>query len=406
MKILIVNQFFYPDVSAVAQQLTDLAEDLAASGEEITVICGRGAYQQGGAALPARETYKTNIFIRRVSSTSFGKRNFAARIGDLLAFYVLAFWDMLRVERPSLIYVISTPPLICIPAVVAGWWRGLPVVYGIHDLYPDIAVALGVLSPRGWATRLLNWISLAAMKRVARFVVLGRFAKELLESKGIPSEKIAVLENWADPTQIRPIEPAKNWFRAKNELDGKFVVLYSGNMGLAHEFSTILEAARALSGDPGIAFLFVGQGARRPEVEEFQRQHSLANIVVTGYQDRGDLSYSLSAGDAFLVTLRPGCEGLVLPCKVYSGMAVARPMLFVGSEANDTAEAIRKAGCGWIFPPGDAQGLARRIRELRAAPEMCAEYGRRGREALERFNFRGHATEGYRRLFAEAFAGR
>lgn len=401
MKILVVNQFFYPDVSAVAQQLTDLAEDLTEAGDEVTVICGRGAYQPGVPPLPAREEHH-GIRIRRVSATRLGKRTLLHRLADLLAFYLLAFVEMLRVERPDLIYVISTPPLICLPALLAGRLRRLPVVYGVHDLYPDIAVALGVLRESSLAARFLNRLAMAAMRRIERIVVLGRFAKERLQAKGLPGEKISVLENWADPAQIGPIEPHENPFRNRNGLEGKFVVLYSGNMGLAHEFSTVLEAARTLRTDDRIVFLFVGGGARRKEVETFREKHGLGNISVLDYQDRGDLSYSLSAGDVFLVTLRPGCEGLVLPCKVYAGMAVARPMLFVGTADNDTAEAIQRARCGWIFPPGDAAGLARKIVELRDSPQLGAEYGRRGREGLEKWNYRGHATAGYRRVFAEA----
>jgi glycosyltransferase involved in cell wall biosynthesis len=151
-----------------------------------------------------------------------------------------------------------------------------------------------------------------------------------------------------------------------------------------------------------IVFLFVGDGARRRQIEQYREAHGLKNLVLEGYQDRGDLSYSLSSGDVFLVTLRPGGEGLVLPCKVYAGMAVARPLLFVGPPLCDTAEAIERADCGWIFAPGDVDGLTAKIIELRQHPEAVVERGARGRQALLRWNYRGHATEGYRRVFQEA----
>jgi glycosyltransferase involved in cell wall biosynthesis len=173
-------------------------------------------------------------------------------------------------------------------------------------------------------------------------------------------------------------------------------------MGLAHEFETILESARRLQDRSDIVFLFVGDGARRREIEQYRDTHGLKNLLLEGYQDRDDLSYSLSSGDAFLVTLRPGGEGLVLPCKVYAGMAVSRPLLFVGPPLCDTAEAIERAGCGWIFAPGDVDGLTAKIVELRERPGQAAERGARGRAALLRWNYRGHATAGYRRVFQEA----
>jgi glycosyltransferase involved in cell wall biosynthesis len=400
MKILVVNQFFYPDHSAVSQQLTDLAEDLTAAGEQVSVICGRGAYS-GGYAQSAHENYQ-GIEIHRVRSTGFGRRTMLGRITDMLAFYVTATWAMLRAPRPDVLYMISTPPLICVAGVLVGAMRGLPVVYGIHDLYPDIAVALGVLKRDSWITRLIDTLSLAAMRRMQRLIVLGGCAKDLIVAKGIPREKIVVLENWADPAQTVPVLPGENWFRHDRGLDGKFVVLYSGNMGLAHEFTTILDAAKSLAHRDDIVFLFIGDGARRREIEEYRDRHRLPNLRMEGYQDRGDLSYSLSSGDVFLISLRPGSEGLVLPCKVYAGMAVGRPLILVGSYANDTAATIGESGCGWIFAPGDSAGLAAKIVELRENPEIGVRYGACGRVALEHRYYRGHATGGYRRVFREA----
>jgi glycosyltransferase involved in cell wall biosynthesis len=328
------------------------------------------------------------------------------RITDMLAFYVTATWAIFRrtapATRPDILYPVSTPPLLCLGALVVGKLRGVPVVYSVHDLYPDIAVALGVLKADGWITRLVNALSLFGMRRMDRIIVLGRYAKERIVAKGIPERQVEVLENWADPRLTCPVARDDNWFRRERNFGDKFVVLYSGNMGLAHEFQTILESARRLQDRSDIVFLFVGDGARRREIEQYRDLHGLNNLVLEGYQDRGDLSYSLSSGDAFLVTLRPGGEGLVLPCKVYAGMAVARPLLFVGPQRCDTAEAIERAGCGWIFAPGDVDGLTAKIVELCEHPERAVERGGRGREALQRWNYRGHATEGYRRVFQEA----
>jgi glycosyltransferase involved in cell wall biosynthesis len=400
VKILFVNQFFHPDRSAVSHLLTDLAEDLTAAGEQISVICGRGAYS-GGYLRSARETHK-GIEIRRVRSTGFGRRTMAGRISDMLAFYLSATWAMLRAPRPDVLFIVSTPPLLCLSALMVGKVRGIPVVYGIQDLYPDIAVALGVLKGDSWIARTLEMLSRMAMRHMDRLVVLGRYAKELVLAKGIPEKKIAVLENWEDGSLVYRVEHQQNWFRRELGIGDEFVVLYSGNMGMAHEFDTILEAARRLEPRRDILFLFVGDGARRAEVEAFRDRHRLSNLRITGYRDRSELSYSVSCGDLFLVTLRYGAEGLVVPSKIYGGMAVARPVLFIGSRENDTAAVIERGDCGWIFAPGDVDGVAAKIVELRGHPQVAAEYGRRGREALERWNYRGHATDGYRQVFHEA----
>ncbi len=400
MKILFVNQFFYPDHSAVSHLLTDLAEDLTAAGERISVICGRGGYS--GGYLPSAQEIYQGIAIRRVRSTGFGRRTMAGRLSDMLAFYLSATWAMLRAPRPDVLFIVSTPPLLCLAALAVGKLRGLPVVYGIQDLYPDIAVALGVLRRDSPMARFLERLSRAGMRRMDRLVVLGRYAKALIAAKGIPAEKIEILENWEDAALVQRVEHQQNWFRRELRIGREFVVLYSGNMGMAHEFDTVLEAADRLRSRPDILFLFVGDGARRAEVESFRDRHNLPNLRMTGYRDRRELSYVVSCGDAFLVTLRYGAEGLVLPSKIYGGMAVARPLLFVGSRENDTAATVERAACGWIFAPGDVDGLIAKILELREHPELAAEYGQRGREALLRWNYRGHATEGYRRVFREA----
>lgn len=404
MRLIILNQFFYPDHSATSQLMTELAESLVARGVAITALAGRGRYT-GGAKLSRREDYK-GVRIERAWATSFGKRSIAGRISDYLSFYLGASWRLLRLPSHDAVMALTTPPLIGLAALLIGRLRRMRVIMLVQDVYPDIAVALGALRPRSPATRALEWISSQVLKRSDRIVVLSESMRERIAAKigHARASRIDVIHNWADGTDIRPLTEASNPFVVEHNLGESFVVLFSGNLGRVNEFSTVLDAARLLRNRSDIVFLFVGGGAKEGEIREFRRKHALDNVKLLPYEPRHLLRYSLAAGHALLVTLADGLAGLSVPSKAYAIMAAGRPLLFVGDPRSDIARIITENRCGAVVLSGDSSGLAEVIKTWSSERLKLEELGSAARALFEARFDREHAVNAYLESFAKCIS--
>jgi glycosyltransferase involved in cell wall biosynthesis len=378
VKVLLLNQYFHPDLSATAQMLTDLAEDLAASGLEVTALATRGSYL-GGGALPARDEHK-GVAIRRLWATSLGKRSLVHRGLDYASFYASAALALATMPRQDVVVALTTPPLIAAAGLVARSLRGSRLVYWVQDLYPEVAVAFGVMSPGSPAARLMGAVSRAVLSRADAVVALGEAMRERCVAAGARPDRTAVIPNWADGAAVRPVPHEENPLRAELAGDARCLVMYSGNMGRGHDLGTLLEAARRLRHRRDVAFLFQGDGARRAEVE--RTAAGLSNLRLGPYQPRERLAASLSAGDLHLVSLDPPLGGLIEPSKLYGVMAAGRPALFVGPAGSEVARTLTREGCGAAFENGDAEGLSAAIAALADDPARREEMGRRAREAL------------------------
>jgi colanic acid biosynthesis glycosyl transferase WcaI len=399
MRIIILNQFFYPDHSATSQLMTELAESLIERGVEVTALAGRGRYN-GGEKLPPREQYK-GVRIERAWATGFGKRSIARRISDYLSFYLGASWKLLRLPSHDLVMALTTPPLIGLVALLVGRLRGMRVITLVQDLYPDIAVALGTLRAGSPATRALEWISKEVLKRSDRIIVLSDSMRERIAAKvgDARASRIDVIHNWADGADIRPLTGASNPFVSEHNLGDSFVVLFSGNLGRVNEFSTVLEAARLLRDRSDIVFLFVGEGAKRSEIQDFRNKHGLESVMLLDYEPRHLLRYSLAAGHALLVTLEDGLAGLSVPSKVYAIMAAGRPLLFVGDPRSDVARLIAENRCGAVVASGDTSRLVEVIETWSSERSKVEELGAAARALFEERFDRRRAVSAYLESF-------
>ena len=212
MRVLILNQFFYPDISATSQLMTDLAEDLALLGAQVTALCSNVSYV-GGKSFASSEIHGA-VRIERVPVIAFNRENILRRIGSYLSFYISAFWRLLRLPRQDVILVLTTPPLVAIVAYAIRLLRGSRMAYLVQDLYPDIAYAFGMLKQKSVAGWMLDGIANFLLKRADVVIALGSCMQERLLAKGVAAEKIHVIPNWADGTQIMPIAREGNPFRA------------------------------------------------------------------------------------------------------------------------------------------------------------------------------------------------
>jgi glycosyltransferase involved in cell wall biosynthesis len=365
LKILLLNQVFYPDVVATAQQLTDLAVDLAARGHEVTVVAGDHGYDDPSRAFPASETYK-GVRILRVPYSAFGKKSRFSRALDFGTFLAALIFRLLVLPRQDVVVALTSPPLI---AWIAAWFcrlKGGKLVYWVMDMNPDEAIAAGWLKAGSIPARPLKALNRSAFHASTRIVALDRFmAARIARDYDADPSRITVLPPWAHDEELRPVPHSTNVFRREHGLDEKFVVMYSGNHSPCHPLDTVLEAAARLKDDSGVVFYFIGGGSLVPHVREFARSRGLANVVQLPYQPIAKLSDSLSAADLHVTVMGAPFVGIVHPCKVYGVLAVGRPFVYVGPEESAMADLVRETGLGRHVAHGNVEGFLAAVAEAR-----------------------------------------
>jgi colanic acid biosynthesis glycosyl transferase WcaI len=405
--ILFVNQHYWPDVASTGQHLTDLAEYLAECGYAVEVLTGRGHYVAGTLRAPAAET-RNGVRIRRVRATSFGRGSHLGRLVDYATFYLRVLGAVVFGRGYDGVVVLTTPPLLAVIGRLARLLRGQRYAVWSMDLHPDAEVASGMLDPRGLVARLLEALHRFGLRGADFVVDLGPYMKRRLVEKGVPIARCHTVHVWSRAEEIEPMEPEDNPILDELGLRGRFVVMYSGNAGVVHDFEGILEAVRMLDGDPRIHFLFVGGGPRRKEIEAFAARHALGNLTYREYFPREQLRFSLSVGDAHLISLRAPFVGISVPGKLYGIMASGRPALFVGPERSESAETIRAANAGTVIDPAAGDAAYRIMEQLRAwadAPHEARALGDRGRAAfLVRYEREPNCAE-FARTIASAWRG-
>jgi colanic acid biosynthesis glycosyl transferase WcaI len=234
------------------------------------------------------------------------------------------------------------------------------------DLNPDEAIAAGWLKANSWPSRLLTSVLKFSLRHSDRVIALDRFMAERLAAKGVPKQKIAIIPPWSHDHAVSYDTNGRKTFRQENGLDGKLVVMYSGNHSPCHPLDTVLAAARQLHNDPGIAFCFVGGGSEFRKVRQFAEDHQLANIRCLPYQPLDKLSASLSAADLHLVVMGDPFVGIVHPCKVYNICRLGIPFLYIGPQPSHVTE-LAPAG---QFRHGDVEGLVRFLSRAAADPTL------------------------------------
>ncbi len=397
MRVLLINQVFYPDVAATAQHAHDLARHLVAHGHEVHAIASRSIYGEKGAALPKYELVD-GIHIHRVGKSLFGKSTILARLLDFGLFYMAAMIKAFLIRRPDVAVCFTTPPFIALVGWLLRLFRGTKFVYWVMDLYPDAAVACGVMKPRGLSTRFFEALNRFCLRRADRTVVLGRCMLERVREKGIDGDHLQHIGVWSDQGEIRPVPRETNPYREEWGLGNRFVIMYSGNFGLAHDVETMCEAALQLRDDDAVRFIFVGGGKKKEFVDEFVRHHRLENCVLAPYQPREKLEYSLSCADVHLATLSEGSEGVMVPCKLFGIMAAGRPTIFIGHPVSELARVLTEHDCGVVIRPGESGELVELIRRMVEDREWIESMGHRARATLSDAYSRHDACEQWREL--------
>jgi len=262
-------------------------------------------------------------------------------------------------------------------------------------LYPDVAQANGGIKSR-FLLGLLKWANDFAYAGADSVIVLGEDMRRLVLSKGVAAAKVTVVANNVDCRKMHPIEP--NSFRA--QWAGKFIVMYSGNLGLSQQLETVLDAAARLRDDKRILFLLVGEGVRKQWLQERAQTLGLRNVEFRPYQPKDRLAESLSAADLHLIPLLRAATGAIVPSKIYGILAVGRPYVAMMDEAAEAARLVQEYSIGFVVPPGDAEALAETVKRAADDPEDLRRKGQRARGLAEEQFDRGIIARKYDEVLA------
>ena len=401
MHVMFMAQWYAPEDVSGAVLITELAVDLVKHGHRVTVVTGAPNYPYGRIYPGYRNPiYKVEWLdgVRVVRTWSFiaPHKSFWRRILQFGTFSATAFYGGLIAGKTDIL-VNYLPPL---PLGLSAWllsrlWH-VPWVLQLEDLFPDAAVAAGILRNRS-AIKFFSTVERFLYRQATHISLISENFRQNLLGKSVPPEKITLIPVWADPDFVQPMHK-ENPFRSQYGLSGKFIVMYAGNLGLTSCLEDVLAAAELLNNETDICFVLIGEGIKKPALEELAKNMELENVIFLPYQPREVFPNMLAAADLNLVTLNRNSSLTSLPSKIFNIMASARPILAVTPAESEVAHLVEEAECG-VNVPTDAPGyLAETILKLRQQRHLLDQMGRNGRSQLEDRFSRTRCVEMYEQM--------
>lgn len=367
MRACFFNRSYWPDFGATGQLLTELAEDLAAvHGWDVSVVPGRPLRGDGPSGMGWRAVHRESrggVHIFRASGTTFSPRRFVGRVTNYVTYFLSSCLAGLVVPRPDVVVSLTDPPIIGLAALLCARLHRARFVFLCQDLFPEVARLLeDFRSP--WIERRLDSLNRFLIRRADVVVALGEtMARRLIEVKGADPRKVVIIHNWADCRRIVPASK-RNPFSLAHGLDERFVVMHSGNVGLSQELETLLDVAEHLRGSPEILVAIVGDGARRRSLEEDAARRRLDNVRFFPYQSKDGVTDSFATADVFVVSLKAGMAGCIVPSKLYGILAAGRAYVAAVEDDCEVVAITRQYDCGLLAEPGKARDLAEKILKL------------------------------------------
>ena len=409
-KLLIYAHYYAPDVASTGQILKELAEGML-DVFDITVICVVPSY--GGKIDPE---YRRNRFyyeeingvhVIRVRVPEFDKTNKLSRIRNIAAYAVRAALATFQVKNVDYVFSISQPPIL---GGLLGVWGKLTsrarFIYNIQDFNPEQVIAVNYTrNPLILKTAMA--LDKFSCRRADKVIVVGRDMVDTLKRRFQQNRlpRYAFINNWVDEKELYPLpadDPQVTAFRRKYGLENKYVIMYSGNLGLYYDLENLIRVikefrkGRTMDGriENGplttdgreVVFAFVGAGSMKRRLEKYKEKHHIDNVIFIPYQKKEELIYSLNAADVHWCVSAKGIKGVSVPSKLYGCLAVQKPVIGVMEPGAEARLIMEEIGCGYVCDPGDYEHVARHVRWFieHAGSEEVTEMGRRGREYLEK----------------------
>ncbi len=403
-RLTLLSQYFFPEMISTGHILTELLVELGRQGIKTSVICAQPTYYSNDK-VDKGITYK-GITIKRTDNTQFDKNSLKGKIFNSFSFFIGALWLVLKETGRHPMILVTNPPFLGLAGLICKIFKRWSYILIIHDLYPDIALNMGYLRHDSLLALLWNKINQRIYQAASFIVVLGRDVQKRIQDQ-LPAEqheKVKFIPNWADPELICPVDQSRNPFISELGLDGKFLVQYSGNMGLTHDMETIIEAAQVLRNDESIYFILIGGGGKLAKIKKMVEDYGLKNVTFLPYQPRASLKYSLCSSHVSLISLERGAEGLSVPSKLYGIMASGRPIIAIMPEDTEVALTLNEYQCGLITPPKDVSALVEAISWLKNNEAERKAMGECAYQAFKNHFTVKRCAEQYYRLICQMMA--
>ena len=404
MRILIYSYNYHPEPIGIAPLMTELAEGLVAQGHQVRVVTAMPNYPQRRIY----DEFKGKLYLTELKNGVAIQRNYVwirpkpgllDRILLDASFVLISLVHALKGRRPDVI-LLTVPPLpVSVPAALLGWFHRCPVVLNLQDILPEAAVHTGLLTNKRMIA-IFEKLENFAYRTATKISVIADGFIDNLVGKGVPESKIALIPNWVDVNFIRPLPKENNYFRATHRLDGKFVVLYSGNIGRTQPLTTLIDAAACLRNIPDIAVVIVGEEKALQELELYRQKVDAPSVLLLPFQPREKLPEMLAAADVGLVMQKENVISFNMPSKIQVLLASGRALIASVPATGAAARAVKQSGGGVIIPPENPDALAATILDLYRHPDKVKVLGEKSRQyALANYTLE-QALDQYEQLFA------
>ena len=398
-RLWVLSELYHPEETSTGYLVTRIVEGLA-TDFDVRVLCSRPTYASRGLSAPGTEV-RNGVRIRRCPSTTLDRTVRVYRLLNVLTI-TASLWAVAvaSVRRGDYLLVVTNPPLLPFVAVTVTRLRGASLLLLVHDVYPDVLTASGLMARTGFLARRSRRLSQWLYRSARRTIVLGQDMKRLVETvMGVSGDSIAIIPNWADADAIQPTKRTENALLVELGLIDKFVVQYAGNMGYTHGLECLVHAMEKLRSDEDVFFLFIGSGVKKAWLEAKVRELELPNAHILGNRPRSDQPNFLNACDIAIITFVAGMAGVSVPSRMYNILAAGKAIIAVADDDSELAGVVRHERLGWVVPPGEANGIVQAVLAARRQQELLRDMGRRARAVAERYTL-SSVIEAYRRLLA------
>lgn len=403
--IVFVINWFYPDYASTGQLLTELCLHLQVDFT-ITVIAAQTGYAGETNTERKRIIYDRleNIDIIRIKLPNVDKKSKLSRLRFIATYFFYAVVLLLKQHNTDFIYTISQPPILGgLIGTIGKFLKGSKHIYNIQDFNPEQAEAVGFMKNKT-VLRIARWIDTLNCKYADHIITVGQDMQQTLLRR-FANQKVtenSIINNWTNEQEIVPLSkkhPMVISFMDQHGLKDKFIIMYSGNLGLYYDLENLIKITNDLKGLNNLAFVFIGEGAVKKQMQEYAAEHKLSNVSFLPYQPKENLVYSLNAADVHLVVNQKGIKGVSVPSKIYGVMAAGKPVMGVLENGSEAYRLIQESQCGLVAEPQDYEDIITKIRELYLLEEdKLTRYGSSGRAYLEEHLRRDLSLEKYRQL--------
>lgn len=406
--ILFFAHYFYPDVASTGQLLTEVCESLV-DEFEITVICAVPSYTG-----KIDDKYKNSRFfydkykeinIIRVSVPEFKKTNKFSRVKNISCYFINSLLALRKLNNIDVIFTISQPPVLGgLLGMLGKKIKKCKFIYNIQDFNPEQIEAVNY-SSSSFIIKIMKLIDNITIKSADKILLVGRDQQETLKNRNKEFiKKSLVINNWTDDEKIYPLTKENDLvinLKKQYNLENKFIIMYSGNLGLYYDLENIIKLSQKFKDNEDIAFVFAGDGAVKESLELYKKNNNSQNIYILPYQPKENLNISLNMADVHFVINAKGIKGVSVPSKLYGVMAAGKTVLGVLEEGSEARMIIEESNCGLCTEPGNYDEIEKIIRSFYIDKDKLEKFENNARQYLEKNLCKQISLEKYKLLINE-----